>query len=209
MNSSIFSKLFGGISSETFDAIPLIPFGRWLLPVGAFLLIVGYCMERNKKIEMFSCYRYGSVLNWWKNRFWKGILSGAGKAGFFLVVVFVCDLALGNAMVLKNENLKIGVLWILHMICLNALFLVLDLLYIRHFVPASLLLLEGVTFMLGYRIKWIANFMYGTWGMYLQSSWYETGGFQVEIVFAAELLLVMSGYYAGKIYLKNKTRKNL
>ncbi|MCM1181531.1 MAG: hypothetical protein NC347_14855 [Clostridium sp.] len=203
MFENIFAELFAGVSSDTFDVIPLIPFGRWFLQIGVFLLAMGYCAERNDEIGTLSWYRYGTVLNWWKNRFLKGFISGVQKAVLLLFAVFVCDLGFGRASVFfMEENMKISVFWMFHIISLIALFLLFDLIFDKRFILAALLLFEGVTFILGYRIKAISHFMYGMWGMYLQSNWYETGGFQAEMVILAELLLLVASYYAGRIYLK-------
>lgn len=210
MSENIFTKLFAGVSPDAFDAIPLIPFGRWFLPIGVFLLTVGYCAERNDKIWTLSGYRYGTVLNWWRNRFWKGIISGIQKAVLLLIIVFVCDLGFGRVSTLfMKENMKISVLWMFHIISFIALFYLLDLVFDKRFILAALLLFEGVTFILGYRIKAISHAMYGMWGMYLQSNWYETGGFQAGIIIVAELLLLAAGYYAGQVYLKKSGMRKI
>ena len=36
MSESVFIRLFAGVPSDYFEAIPLIPFGQWLLPIGFF-----------------------------------------------------------------------------------------------------------------------------------------------------------------------------
>lgn len=203
MLDHIFFKLFAGIPCNTFGAVPLIPFGRWLLPVGAWLLAVGTCHERNDKMETFSEYRYGTVSSWWKTRFGLGLLSGLQKAGLLLLVVLAFNLIAGRPSAPSMaESLKISALWLAHILSLHALFLFLDLVFDKRFLPAALLMLEGVTLVLGCQIKSLSHAMYGTWGMYLQSTWYSPGGFSPAIVFAAELSLAAGAYCAGHVYLK-------
>ena len=65
LESGVYQAVCEEYPSDYFEAIPLIPFGQWLLPIGFFLLIVGFCAERNRKVEIFSLYRYGTVSDWW------------------------------------------------------------------------------------------------------------------------------------------------
>lgn len=203
MNGSSFQKWFGGVPPEIFGELPWRFLGRWLLPVGLFLLMIAYAADRNSRMEWMARYRYGTAASWWKSRFWKGMLSGLQKAGLLLAAAAVWDWSRGRISVLCGEEvIKTGVLWLLHMMSFQALFLMLELISVKHFVPALLLLLEGVTFLVGFWIKAVANGMYGMWGMYLRSSWHGRDGFSPGIVLGAEGLLVFLCYWAGKIYLK-------
>lgn len=213
MSGSIFIDWFGGFPLDTmipvgagsYEVISLIVYARFLLLIGVLLLTTGCCMERKDKIQGLSCYRYGTVLKWWRRRFWKGLLYSIQKAVCLMLVFLFCDLVTGRAPFLfafAEETAKTGVLWLIHFISLNALFLLLDLGRGKRYVPAAVLLTEGITFYTGYRVNAVTNFMYGTWGMYLRSDWLDTRGFPAGTVLFAELLLTAAGYYAGKIYLK-------
>ncbi len=213
MNGSIFMDWFGGFPLDTmipagsgdFDVISLILYGRFLLLIGVLLLMAGYCMERKGKIQGLSCYRYGTVSDWWKVWFWKGILYGIQKAVCLMFVFLFCDLVTGRAPHLSafaEETVKTGALWLVHFISLNALFFLFDLGRRKRYAPTAVLLLEGITFYTGYRISAVTNIMYGTWGMYLRSGWFDTRGFPAGTVLLAELLLTAACYDAGKIYLK-------
>lgn len=203
MSESVFIKLFGGVPSGCFETIPLIPFGQWILSIGAFLLIVGFYAERNRKTELFSAYRYGTVLSWWKRRYGTGLAIGIRTAIFLLVAVLLWDLYLGNIMMLSvGIIVKVSILWLFHSVSMAALFSVCDLLSIRHFVPGALLLLEGVTFMIGYRVRTVSHVMYGMWGMYSRSSLFEKDGFPAGMVIAAEIILLAAAFFVGWAYLK-------
>ena len=206
MSESMFIRLFAGVSSDYFDAIPLIPFGQWLLPIGFFLLIVGFCAERNRKVEIFSLYRYGTVSDWWRRYFVKRVIFGIKTAVLILLIVLICDIVMGKLILLSAGLLaKISVLWLFHSISMAALFVLLDLFPIRRFVPGMLFLLEGVTFMIGCRICAVSHAMYGMWGMYLRSSLYETGGFPVGVIIVTEAVLLAASFVIGREYLKKET----
>ena len=206
MSESMFIRLFAGVSSDYFDAIPLIPFGQWLLPIGIFLLAVGFYMERERKLETFSLYRYKRTSDWWKRHFVKRVIFGIKIAVLLLLIVLVCDIVMGK-LVLLSAGLfaKISVLWLFHSISMAVFFVVLDLFPMRRFVPGGLFLLEGVTFMIGSRIGAVSHVMYGMWGMYLRSSLYETGGFPAGAIIITEAALPAAGFVIGRKYLKKET----
>lgn len=207
MRESVFVRLFAGVASDGFNTIPLIPFGQWLLPIGIFLLLAGFRIERSRKVRVLSLYRYGTVLNWWKRHFRKGMASGIGTAVLLLLIVLAWDIVRGNLIMLSVELiLKISVLWLCHMTSIAALFALLDLFFARRFIPGALLLFEGLTFIIGYRIGAVSHVMYGMWGMYLQSSLYETGGFLAGKAMGAEAILLMASFFIGWKYLKRETK---
>lgn len=206
MSESVFIRLFAGVPSDYFEAIPLIPFGQWLLPIVFFLLTVGFYAERNRKVEIFSLYRYGTVSDWWTRHFVKRVIFGIKTAVLLLLIVLICDIVMGKLSLLSAGLLaKISVLWLFHSISMAAFFVLLDLFPIRRFVPGMLFLLEGVTFMIGCRICAVSHAMYGMWGMYLRSSLYETGGFPVGVIIVTEAVLPAVGFVIGREYLKKET----
>ena len=206
MSESVFIRLFAGVPSDYFEAIPLIPFGQWLLPIVFFLLTVGFYAERNRKVEIFSLYRYGTVSDWWTRHFVKRVVFGIKTAVLLLLIVLICDIVMGKLSLLSAGLLaKISVLWLFHSISMAAFFVLLDLFPIRRFVPGMLFLLEGVTFMIGCRICAVSHAMYGMWGMYLRSSLYETGGFPVGVIIVTEAVLLAAGFAIGREYLKKET----
>lgn len=206
MSESVFIRLFAGVPSDYFEAIPLIPFGQWLLPIVFFLLTVGFYAERNRKVEIFSLYRYGTVSDWWTRHFVKRVVFGIKTAVLLLLIVLICDIVMGKLSLLSAGLLaKISVLWLFHSISMAAFFVLLDLFPIRRFVPGMLFLLEGVTFMIGCRICAVSHAMYGMWGMYLRSSLYETGGFPVGVIIVTEAVLLAASFAVGREYLKKET----
>ena len=205
MPESMFVRLFAGVPPDYFDAIPLIPFGQWLLPIGIFLLVAGFYWEEGRKLEMLSLYRYRTVSGWWKWHFRKGMLSGIRTAAGLLLIVLICDMAMGNGAALSRKAVAgIGILWLFHSVSMAALFVLLDLFPVRRFVPGALLLLEGVTFIIGCQVHAVSHVMYGMWGMYLQSSFCEAGGFSAGPVIAAEVVLPAAGFLIGREYLKKE-----
>lgn len=204
MSESVFIRLFAGVPSDYFEAIPLIPFGQWLLPIGFFLLTVGFYAERNRKVEIFSLYRYGTVSDWWIRHFVKRVMFGIKTAVLLLLIALACDIVMGK-LVLLWLLVKISVLWLFHSISMAAFFVLLDLFPIRRFAPGMLFLLEGVTFMIGCRIYAVSHAMYGMWGMYLRSSLYETGGFPVGVIIVTEAALLAASFAIGREYLKKET----
>ena len=204
-SASIFIRLFAGVSLDYFDPVPLIPFGQWLLPIGIFLLVVGFRAERDRGAEMLSLYRCGTIQGWWRRRFGEGVVSGIKTAALLLFIVLACDIVMGNLFVLSVELLAgISVLWLFHSASMAALFALLDLFPGRRFAPGAIFLLEGVTFIIGCRAGGSSHVMYGMWGMYVQSSLCKTDGFPVGAILVVEAALSAAGFIIGWEYLKRK-----
>lgn len=204
MGTNVFLRFFGGIAiDDSWGEIPLIPLGQWLLPIAICLLLQGFYIERNHKIEILTEYRCGTIVRWWKRNYVKGLLRGTAiSIGLMLAVIL---LAVARKEPFPKEILRASVLWYLHMLTMESLFLCMDLFSIRKLVPAALILIEGITFLIGFRFQSMGAVMYGMWGMYYRSSWYDSLlGFPSYFVIIIELILIMLGYYGGKTVITNQ-----
>ena len=45
----LFFKLFAGVPMDEMDMFPLVPLGRWLFPIGIYLLIIGFRLGMDKQ----------------------------------------------------------------------------------------------------------------------------------------------------------------
>ena len=205
MEQGIVFNFFGGVSVEfdwaiNFDKV-LLELARWLLPIGICLLAEGICMEKWRKIELLSCCRYETVKMWWRQKYARSLLQGISVASVLFIAAIVADIL--SAVDFSNEEWKVFLLWFVHIVLIMSIFLVLDLTKFRKYAPAILLLLEGVTFLVGFQSMRAARFMYGMWGMYFQSNWNfgETGVPVVSSLMFEGVLLVL-GYLAGGVLLK-------
>jgi hypothetical protein len=206
MGMSLFYQLFAGVPMNEMDAFPLIPLGRWLFMIGIYLLIMGFYLGRSRQNQQFIMIRYGFIQKWWQQYFFKNLFGGLLIAAILLGMIKLIDWLLGmRSAVSFKEIVVISVLWTVHTEVLLALFLFLEVLGLRKMTPAVLLLLEGLTFLSGFRVKEIAHLMFGSWGMYLQSSIYEnTYGFSIIIVIAMQSVTIVGCYLLGGYVLKNK-----
>lgn len=206
MGMSIFFRFFAGIPMGESDRVPLFPLGCWFFPIGIYLLVIGSYLGRDRKNRRFVMVRYGQIHRWWKQYFFKNILYGglAAVALLFLgemIELLVSQHLSGNL----KEVLGIFVLWTVHGMMFAALFLVMETTKIRKMVPSILVLLEGMTFLYGYRNKMTGRFMFGTWGMYVQSNLYDRMyGFSMVCVIAVEVICIAGCYLLGNFMLKRK-----
>lgn len=213
MDQSIVFHFFGGVSQDglswgiDYDKV-LYELARWLLPIGICLLVEGVRLEKWRKIERFSCYRYGTMKIWWRYQFVRSLLYGIWAAAVLFIMVMAADIV--NAGGITDEVWKVFVLWIAHMTTILSLMLVLDMSGFGKPAPAILLLLEGCTFLAGFASMGTARFMFGMWGMYFQSNWYY-GEKKVPVLSSliTEGLLIMLVYLAGGILLKKAAQKSI
>lgn len=205
MEQGMIFSYFGGVAQEfgwriDFDKV-LLELARWLLPIGICLLAEGVCMEKWRKIEPFSCCRYETVKMWWRRKYVRSLLQGISVAAILFIAAIMVDVI--SAVDFSGEEWKVFLLWFVHIVLIMSFFLVLDLTKFRKCAPAILLLLEGVTFLAGFRFMRTARFMYGMWGMYFQSNWnFGERGVSVLSSMMFEGVLLMLGYLAGGILLE-------
>ena len=205
MEHGVFLSFFGGVSQDgsswmvDFDKV-LLELARWLLPIGVCLLAEGVCLEEWRKIETFSCYRYGTVGMWWREKFVRSLMEGIAVAAVLLIAAIAVDVV--GIAGLSGEVWKTLILWIAHIMTIMSFFLVLDLTKLRRLAPTILLLLEGFTFLVGFQSMGTARFMYGMWGMYFQSEWnFGETGVSVFISLMMEVVLLVLSYLAGRFIL--------
>lgn len=203
---SLFFQLFAGVAMDEMDTLPLIPLGCWLFPIGIYLLVLGFQLGMDKQNRRFVIVRCGWIQKWWKHFFLRNLLNGVFAAVSLLTLFKMIDLF---ALHMFTGNLKeisvIFVLWTVHAMTLSAIFLFMETLRIKKMIPAGLLLLEGLTFLSGFHFRKSARFMFGVWGMYVQSNLYEDMyGFSMISVMIAQVIIIMVCYRFGSYLLKGK-----
>lgn len=203
---SLFFQLFAGVPMDETEAFPLVPLGYWLFPIGIYLLVIGFWLGMDKQNGRFVIVRCGRIQKWWKHYFLRNLFHGALAAVSLLTLSEMIDLFLllifpGNG----KEISVIFVLWTVHAMTLSALFLFLEAFRIKKLIPAVLLLLEGLTFLSGFRFRESARFMFGVWGMYVQSNLQESMyGYSVISVMIVQVIIIMVCYRLGGCLLKGK-----
>lgn len=204
MGMSLFFQLFAGVPMDEINAFPLIPLGRWLFPIGIYLLMIGFHLGRSKNNRLFVMIRYGWIWKWWKHHFLNQLLGGIMSAMVLLgLFKFIDLLILQNLTVGLIETVMIVLLWTIHGITLSALFLFMETINMEKMIATAILLFEGLTFLSGYRYKWIARFMFGSWGMYAQSNLCEsTYGFSIICVIVIQVVIITGCYLIGGYVLK-------
>ena len=204
MGMSLFFRLFAGVSMDEMDTFPLVPLGCWLFPIGIYLLIIGFRVGMDKQNRRFVLIRYGGILKWWKHYFLSNLLNGIFAAVCLLAVFTIMDLLAlqiftGN----RKEIAAIFVLWTVHAMTLSALFLFMETLRIKNLNAAGLLLLEGFTFLSGFQFRKRARFMFGVWGMYVQSNLHKSMyGFSIISVIIVQAIMIIVCYWLGRSLLK-------
>ncbi len=206
MEMSLFFRLFAGVPMGETDLIPLIPLGYWLFPTGLYLLVTGFWHGRDKQNRRFVIVRCGRIQKWWKHFFMRNLFHGLFAAVGLLTLFRIIDL---SALQMFTGNLKeislIFVLWTVHAMTLSAVFLFLEVLKVKKLIPAGLLLLEGLTFLSGFHFRKSARFMFGVWGMYVQSNLYEDlYGFSVINVIIVQVIIMTVCYRLGSCLLTGR-----
>ncbi len=203
---SLFFQLFAGVPMDEMDTFPLVPLGRWLFPIGIYLLVIGFRLGMDKQNRRFVIVRCGRIQKWWRHYFLRNLLNGVIAAVSLLTLFQVIDLFAFQMFAVNRKELSaIFVLWTVHAMTLTSLFLFLDIFNMKKMIPAGLLLFEGLTFLSGFHFRNSARFMFGVWGMYVQSNLYEdTYGFSMISVMVVQGAIIMVCYWLGGYLLKGR-----
>lgn len=203
---SLVFQLFAGVPMDETGTFPLVPLGYWLFPTGIYLLVIGFLLGMDKQNRSFVIVRCRWIQKWWKHVFLRNLFHGAVAAVclltlFEMIDLFALHMMPGN----QKEITVIFVLWTVHAMTLSALFLFLTNFKDEKLIPAGLLLFEGLTFLSGFRFRKAARFMFGVWGMYVQSNLYEDMyGFSMISVMISQVTIIMVCYWLGSYFLKVK-----
>lgn len=205
MRGSMVYDFLGGIEHPGYMQIPLIPLGRWLLGLVFILFVAGIWLGEKRSIAVLEQVRYGSRKRWWNAQFWRTFQVGAaGCLGYG-----ACMLGLDCWFHLLGwevtEWALILVLWMVHMEVMVSLLCLLDITKERGIAPALLSMTEVLTFSAGFFNWGLAKYMFGNWGMYVQSNRIEPEyGFSPPVVLVLECLLIMAAWKSGMALIRRR-----
>lgn len=201
---------YPGPDSIYFGRIPLIPLGRWLLGVAVILFVAGVYLNRRRQILVLEMVRFGGRKSWWNAQFWN--LFAVGTAGCFCYEFCMkgLDFFRRSPKIPGMEEVWILLLWLVHMVTLVSVFCVLDLTGFRQTAPALLFVTEVSTYTVGFYWWNLSKFMFGNWGMYLQSSRAEeVYGFSPAVVMILECVMIVIFWRIGAAILERRERNSV
>ena len=185
--------------------IPLIPLGRWLMGIAVILFITGIYLSRRRQIFLLETARLGGRKNWWNVQFWNLFLVGTAGCFCYAFCMKGLDFFLHLQGARGMEEILILLLWLVHMMTLASIFCLLDLTAFRQPAPAFLFVTEVSTYTVGF-YRWnLSKFMFGNWGMYVQSTRVEkTYGFSPAAVMLLQCVMIVVIWKLGGVLLERK-----
>lgn len=199
---------FPGCGSIWLGMIPLIPLGRWLMGVALVLFMTGIYLERRRRIALFEIVRFGERKRWWNAKFLNLFPTAAAGCFCYGFCLKGLDLIRHSPKRQGTEEILILLLWLIHMMTLAGIFCLLDLMSFRHMAPAFLFVTEVSTYTVGF-YRWdLSKFMFGNWGMYVQSNRVEkVYGFSPAAVVFFECLMIAGVWKAGALLVERRSGK--
>lgn len=210
MEKGFLYDYLGGIEypdagSIYFGRIPLIPMGRWLMGVAVILFITGIYLSRRRQIFVFEMVRLGGKKSWWNTEFRDLFPAAAAGCLCYACCMKGLDFFGKYAGIQGKEEILMMLLWLVHMLTLASIFCLLDLAGFRHVTPAVLFMTEVSTYTVGFYWWDISKYMFGNWGMYLQSDRVEgVYGFSPAAVILLEGLMIAAAWKMGALLLERK-----
>ena len=192
---------FPGFGSIYFGRIPLVPLGRWLMGVAVIFFIAGIYLNRRRRILLFEMVRFGGR----KPQFWDLFPAAAAGCFGYAFCMMGLDFFRHTPKTQGLEEILILLLWLVHMMTLISIFCLLDQTASRHLAPAFLFVTEVSTYVVGFYRCNLSKYMFGNWGMYVQSSRVEkVYGFSPAAVMLFECLMITGVWRLGVVLVENR-----
>ena len=196
---------FPGFGSIYFGRIPLVPLGRWLMGVAVIFFIAGIYLNRRRQILLFEMVRFGGRKRWWNAQFWDLFPAAAAGCFGYAFCMMGLDFFRHTPKTQGLEEILILLLWLVHMMTLISIFCLLDQTASRHLAPAFLFVTEVSTYVVGFYRRNLSKYMFGNWGMYVQSSRVEkVYGFSPAAVMLFECLMITGVWRLGVVLVENR-----
>lgn len=182
--------------------ISLGSLARWLFGFALTFLAVGAVTAGKRQIGMYTVVRHKNKRSWWKHHFLSCVFSGLAAALFYWMVLHILDRSLGLAAREPVQEALILLLWLAHVLIMLCMYCFLDQTVLWKFAAVILLMAEALTLVIAFfsclYFRNISKFMFGAWGMYMQSKWGDAvDGFSVLPVLFTECSMMVLSFLAG------------
>jgi len=182
--------------------ISLGQIARWLFGFALIFLVVGAVITGKRQIGMYTVVRHPNKRSWWQHHFLSCVLSGLVAAVFYWMVLYILDRSLWLDAGEPVRETMILLLWLTHVLLMLCMYCFLDQTPLSKLAAVILLMAEALTLVIAfffclYFVN-ISKFMFGTWGMYMQSKWADAvNGFSVFPVLLTECGMMALSFFAG------------
>jgi len=182
---------------------------RWLFGFALAFLVMGVVVIRKRQIGMYTVVRYKNKRSWWKQHFLSCVLSGFAAALVYWMILHILDRGLELAAEEPVHEVLILLLWLAHVLIMLCVYCFLDQTALSKFSAVILLMTETLTLVAAffcclYFVN-LSKFMFGTWGMYMQSKWADSvNGFSVLPVLLTECGMMALCFFAGLWWIRRK-----
>ncbi len=173
--------------------------------VAVIFIIAGIYLNRRRQILLFEMVRFGGRKRWWNAQFWDLFPAAAAGCFGYAFCMMGLDFFRHTPKTQGLEEILILLLWLVHMMTLISIFCLLDQTASRHLAPAFLFVTEVSTYVVGF-YRWnLSKYMFGNWGMYVQSSRVEkVYGFSPAAVMLFECLMITVVWRLGVVLVENR-----
>jgi len=208
MAGKLVYDFLGGIRFISYNSvydryeISLGAVARWLFGFALAFLVMGVVVTGKRQIGMYTVVRHKNKRSWWKRHFLSCVLSGLAAALVYWMVLHILDRSLGLAAGEPVQEALILLLWLAHILIMLCMYCFLDQTALSGLAAVILLMTEALTLVIAFfcclYFVDISKFLFGTWGMYMQSKWTDAvNGFPVLPVLFTECGMMALSFLAG------------
>ena len=198
-NNGVIASVLGGIEIED-DLIKTLRLGKWLFLFAVYFLMLNKMLVDNRKIILFSLYRYRNFKEWWKQYFLK-----LQKEMFFYyfmccIVWYLIEIITSNY---SKHVIPIMIIFYMHIAMYFSIVIAANQIFNKSIMPCILVLVEGLSYIVAVQYPLIIF----TYGMYCRMAMVENKWFHI-IVLLIEFIVCCLSYFCV-IWLWKKDRLEL
>lgn len=198
-NNGVIASILGGIEIED-DLIKTLNLGKWLFLFAVYFLMLDNMMEDNRKIILFSLYRYGNFKEWWKQCFMKSQIKMFFYYSICCIVWYLIEIVTNNY---SKHVIPIMITFYIHIAMFFCIVIAANQIFKKSIMPCILILVEGLSYIVAVQYPSIVL----TYGMYCRMTMVENKWFHF-IVLVIEFIVCYLSYFSV-IWLWKKDRLEL
>lgn len=198
-NNGVIASILGGIEIED-DLIKTLNLGKWLFLFAVYFLMLDNMMEDNRKIILFSLYRYGNFKEWWKQCFMKSQIKMFFYYSICCIVWYLIEIVTNNY---SKHVIPIMITFYIHIAMFFCIVIAANQIFKKSIMPCILILVEGLSYIVAVQYPSIVL----TYGMYCRMTMVENKWFHI-IVLVIEFIVCYLSYFSV-IWLWKKDRLEL
>lgn len=195
-NNGVIESVLSGIKIED-NMIKTLNLGKWLFLFAVYFLMLNRIMVENKKMILFSLYRYKDFKEWWRHHF---MLLQKKMLFYYLlccIIWYLIEIVTNN----HSENIiPIITIFYIHIAMFFSVLIAANQIFDKSITPCVLILIEGLSYIASVQYPTIVM----TCGMHCTMATIENIWFKIILLVMQAIICYFSYFLVVFLWKKDK-----